>query len=159
MTRYFEDVRIGAPMVELTEAEALESGTYVVEDEPALRRYRVYFNGKLSRLTYLEWEDPSRPLDDLKGRNLQARIESSLQTAPEGGTKWRTWYVDAAGTITKIMEQELDDQGRAAVMRMFTPAGELTGYSEYHYTTYGELVEVVSHNPDGSVRNVHAAPL
>jgi hypothetical protein len=146
-------------MVEISEAAALERGTYAMEEDPVLRRYRLVFRGSESELCYVDWRDPSQPLADLQGRNVEATIESPVEKLPGGGSKWRTWYVDARGTVTKQMEHELDEAGRAAVVRSFTADGVLTSYSVYHYTTWGELVEVVSHNPDGTVRNVHAAPL
>ena len=40
MTRYFETFYNAEPMDELSEAEARAAGSYTVEDDAAMRRYR-----------------------------------------------------------------------------------------------------------------------
>jgi hypothetical protein len=46
VTRYFERFYYGDPMDEISEAVALERGTYVVEEDGPLHRYRSILDGE-----------------------------------------------------------------------------------------------------------------
>ena len=48
MKRYFESFFNHDPMEELSEAAALAAGSYVVEDDPSMRRYQRVINRELA---------------------------------------------------------------------------------------------------------------
>lgn len=150
--RYFEQFYNGDPMVEITEAEALSSGYYVIEDEGAMRRYRRFSDGRLDSLVYASWNDPSEPLADIKRRNdgVDAEVHSPIEHCSHGGQKWRIWYFDSFGNTKKILEREFASTGDALRVSLLDPQGELIEYTAYHYHD-GALYELTTHAPDGTV--------
>jgi len=151
--RYFESFFNADPMVEISEGAAQELGHYVVEDSGPMRRYRRISEGKLDSLVYAGWEDPAEPLADLSRSNegVQAEIHSPVERCSHGGHQWRIWYVDAAGRVKKILEREYSTDGDTLRVSRRGPDGELLNYTVYHYNRDGELYELTTHAPDGTV--------
>src|SRR5689334_22238082 len=108
MKRYFESFFNHDPMNELSEAAAREAGTYVVEDDPAMRRYRRVIDNQLDSIAYKGWNDPTVPLIDLGrlGEPVDAEVHSMVKELPDSAWSWRIWYVDQQRRITKILEPE-----------------------------------------------------
>lgn len=153
MKRYFEKFYNDEPMAEISEATARERGTYTVEDDTSIRRYRRFIDGQLDTIIYAGWHDATAPLADLreiKG-GVEAQIFSPVMRLPHGGRKWRTWYVNAAGNVKKILEPEFDAEGQFLQESLRSPDGELVSYTVYHYDRDGHLLELVTHAPDGTV--------
>lgn len=153
MTRFFEKFYNGDPMVEIDRVSARESG-YYVEELADPQRFHRYSRGALESVIYPGWSDPTAPLADLRGRNLGVRGE--IYSPVEYGTvskRWRTWYVNADGTIEKLLEPEFDENGRFLRESYRGPDGELRSYMVYDYNDWGELIEVVTYAPDGTVIN------
>jgi len=155
VTRYFEQFFNGDPMVEIDEARARQRGSYAEEIDASVRLFRCVSAGKLDRLVYAGWTDPAEPLADARRRNEGARIEvySPVEGTAEGGQRWRVWHADAAGNVHKILEPEFGADGRYLRESYRGPDGELRTYREYVYDRYDELLEVVTHAPDGTVLN------
>ena len=70
MKRYFKKFYNDTPMTELSEAAALERGTYIVEDDLALRRYRRFIDRALDTIIYKDWEEAHIPLEDFRALKL-----------------------------------------------------------------------------------------
>ena len=153
MKRYFDSFFNHDPMDELSEAAALEAGSYVVEDDPAMRRYRRVIDHQLDSIVYAGWDDPTEPLADLQrlGQAVAAEIYSPVEQLPDNAYKWRTWYVDQQRKITKIREPEFAADGRFLRTSLRSPEGELVSYTVYHYERDGHLLELVTHAPDGTI--------
>ncbi|MBA3818088.1 MAG: hypothetical protein H0X17_04305 [Deltaproteobacteria bacterium] len=155
MTRYFEKFYNDHPMVEI-DAETARQRGYYVEELDAPMRYRSFIAGRLDSVKYPGWTDPSEPLADLRARNEGVRGEIYSPVERGGSTKrWRTWFADAKGNVQKILEPEFDDQGRYLRENYRGPDGELRSYMVYAYNEWGELIEVVTYAPDGTVINRH----
>jgi hypothetical protein len=153
MTRYFETFYIIDPMDELSETEARAAGTYVVEDDAALRRYRRIIDNQLDSIVYAGWDDPVEPLADLErlGESVDAEIYSTVERLPDDAYTWRTWYVDPQRRITKILEPQYAADGSRLRQSLRRPGGELVSYTVYHYDRDGHLLELVTHAPDGTI--------
>jgi hypothetical protein len=153
MTRYFEKFYNDEPMVEISEEVARERGRYTVEEDPLMRRYRRFIRGQLNSIIYAGWNDPTEPLADFRELNsgVEAEIFSPVERLPHGGRRWRTWYVDAAGDVTKSLEPEFDANGNFLRESLRDPDGELVSYTVYHYDRDGYLLELVTHAPDGTI--------
>jgi hypothetical protein len=153
VTRYFERFYYGDPMDEISEAVALERGTYVVEEDGPLHRYRSILDGELRRVIYTGWDDPLEPRGDALGRAEGAAIEiySPVERLPHGGHRYRTWYLDVVGTVKKILEPEVAADGRLLRQSLSGPDGELISYDVHRYDDNGWLIEIVTHAPDGTV--------
>jgi|SRR5215510_4467459 len=155
MTRYFRRFYNADPMVEIDEATARQSGTYVEEIEKPIRMFRCFVAHQLTALVYPGWEDPATPLADARarGEGVAITVYSPVQRDTDGAQKWRAWYADPSGAIQKILEPEMDAEGRYLKEYYRGPDGELRTYHEYVYDRYDELLEVVTHAPDGTVLN------
>src|ERR1044071_382527 len=153
MKRYFEKFYNDEPMVEIAEATARERGAYTVEDSTSMRRYRRFIDGQLDTIIYAGWDDATAPLTDFREikSGVEAQIFSPVERLPHGGRRWRTWYVNAAGNVKKILEPEFDAQGQFLQETLRTADGELVSYTVYHYDRDGYLLELVTHAPDGTV--------
>ena len=153
MTRYFERFSYGHPMDELAETVALERGTYVVEEPGPPRRYRSLLDGELRRVIYTGWDDPTEPRSDAVRRADGAAIEiySPIEYLPHGGHRYLTWYLDAVGTVQKILEPEVAANGRLLRESLRGPDGDLISYDVHRYDDNGWLIEIVTHAPDGTV--------
>jgi hypothetical protein len=153
MTRYFEKFYNDEPLVEVSEATARERGTYTVEDDTSMRRYRRFIDGRLDAIIYAGWDDAAAPLADFRDLNagVEAQIFSPVVRLAHGGRKWRTWYVNASGNVKKILEPEFDTRGEFIQESLRSPDGELVSYTVYHYDRDGYLLELVTHAPDGTV--------
>ena len=153
MTRYFEKFYNDDPMIEVDPATLADRDFYVEELEGP-RRYRLYVAGKLDSVIYPGWHDPTEPIADLRRRNegVPAEIYSPVEYG-NVSKRWRTWYVDAHGNIEKILEPEFDENGRFLRENYRGPDGELRSYMVYDYNDWGELIEVVTYAPDGTVIN------
>ena len=153
MKRYFESFFNHDPMNELSEAAAREAGTYVVEDDPAMRRYRRVIDDQLDSIAYKGWNDPTVPLIDLGrlGEPVDAEIHSMVKELPDSAYSWRIWYVDPQRRITKILEPEYSADGRIRRESLHSPDGKLVHYTIYHYDRDGYLLELVTHAPDGTI--------
>jgi len=153
MNRFFEKFYNDEPMVETSEAAALERGTYTVEDDTSMRRYRRFIDGKLDMIIYAGWDDPTEPLADFREHKsgVGAQIFSPVTRLPHGGRRWRTWYVNAAGGVKKALEPEFDADGNFLRESLRGPDGELVSYTVYHYDRDGHLLELVTHAPDGTI--------
>jgi hypothetical protein len=151
--RYFESFFNHDPMDELSEAAALEAGTYVVEDDPSMRRYRRVVNHQLDSIVYKGWNDPMVPLIDLGrlGESVCAEIYSTVEQLPDNAHRWRTWYIDPQRRIIKILEPEFAADGSFLRESLRGPDGKLISYTIYHYDRDGYLLELVTHAPDGTV--------
>jgi hypothetical protein len=155
MTRYFETFFNHDPMDELSETAAREAGTYAAEDDRSLRRYRRVINNQLNSIVYKGWDDPTEPLVDLERLNEQvdAEIHSPVERFPDNGYRWQTWYIDPQRRITKILEREYAADGTVLRQSLRRPDGELVSYTIYHYDRDGNLLELVTHAPDGTITN------
>ena len=153
MKRYFDSFFNHDPMDELSEAAALEAGTYVIEDDPSMRRYRRVINHQLDSIVYAGWDDPTEPLADLErlGERISAEIYSPVEQLPDNAHKWRTWYVDPQRRVTKIREPEFAADGSFLRTSLRSPDGELVSYTVYHYDRDGHLLELVTYAPDGTI--------
>ena len=153
MTRYFESFFNHDPMRELSEAAAREAGTYAVEDDPAMRRYRRVISNQLDSIVYTGWDEPTEPLADLErlGETVEAEIYSPVEKLPDNAHRWRTWYLDPQRRITKILEPEFAADGTFLRESLRSPDGELVSYTVYHYDRDGYLLELVTHAPDGTI--------
>lgn len=153
MKRYFDSFFNHDPMDELSEAAALDAGTYVVEDDPSMRRYRRIIDNQLDSIVYAGWDDPTEPLGDLErlGETVDAEIYSPVEKLPDNGHRWRTWYIDPQRRVTKILEPEYAADGTSLRQSLRSPDGELVSYTVYHYDRDGHLLELVTHAPDGTV--------
>ena len=153
MTRYFEHFYNAESMDELSEADARAAGTYAVEDDPAMRRYRRVIDNQLESIVYAGWDDPTEPLADLEhlGEPVRAEIHSTVERLPDGAYGWRTWYVDPQRRITKILEPQFASDGSFLREALRRPDGELVSYTIYHYDQDGHLLELVTHAPDGTI--------
>jgi hypothetical protein len=153
MSRYFEKFYNDEPMVEISEEVARERGTYTVEDNLPMRRYRRFIDGQLDTIIYAGWDDPTEPLTDFRGikSGVEAQIFSPVERLPHGGRRWRTWYVDAAGSVKKIREPEFAADSSFLRTSLRRPDGELVSYTVYHYDRDGYLLELVTHAPDGTI--------
>jgi hypothetical protein len=151
--RYFESFYNADPMVEISEPAARELGSYVMEDGGPMRRYRRFSDGKLDSLVYAGWEDPAEPLVDMGRGNegVEAEIHSPVERCSHGGHRWRIWYVDPAGRVKIILEREYSADGDALRLSRRAPDGGLLSYTVYHYNDYGELYELTTHAPDGTM--------
>jgi hypothetical protein len=151
--RYFESFFNHDPMRELSEATARESGSYVVEDDLAMRRYRRVVHHQLDSIVYKGWNDPMVPLIDLGrlGEMVHAEIYSTVEQLPDGAHRWRTWYIDPQRRIIKILEPEFAADGSFLRESLRGPDGKLISYTIYHYDRDGYLLELVTHAPDGTV--------
>jgi hypothetical protein len=153
MTRYFETFFNADPMDELSEADALATGTYAVEDDAAMRRYRRIIDNQLDSIVYAGWDDPTEPLADLErlGEPVRAEIHSTVERLPDDAYRWRTWYIDPQRRITKILEPQFAADGTRLREALRHPDGELVDYTVYHYDQDGYLLELVTHAPDGTI--------
>jgi len=153
MKRYFESFFNDDPMDELSEAAAREAGTYVVEDDPLMRRYRRVIDHQLDSIVYAGWDAPAEPLADLErlGETVRADIYSTVEKLPDNGRHWQTWYVDSQRRVTKILEREYAADGTLLRQSLRRPDGELVSYTIYHYDRDGYLLELVTHAPDGTI--------
>jgi hypothetical protein len=153
MKRYFDSFFNHDPMVELSEAAALEAGSYVVEDDPSMRRYRRVINRQLDSIVYKGWDDPMVPLFDLEriGEAVRAEIHSTVKELPQGAYGWRIWYLDPQRRITKILEPKYSADGYIQRQSLRSPDDKLVHYTIYHYDRDGYLLELVTHAPDGTV--------
>jgi hypothetical protein len=153
MTRYFETFFNHDPMDELSEAAARAAGTYAVEDDPSMRRYRRVIDNQLNSIVYKGWDDPTEPLADLErlGERVRAEIHSPVEKLPGNTHRWRTWYIDPQRRITKILEPEFDAEGNFLRESLRRADGELVSYTVYHYDRDGYLLELVTHAPDGTI--------
>lgn len=153
MTRYFESFFNYDPMDELSEAAAWEVGTYAVEDDPSMRRYRRIIDNQLDSIVYKGWVDPTEALADLERLRepVDAEIHSPVERLPDNGYKWRTWYLDPQRRIRKILEREYAADGTFLREALRRPDGELVSYTVYHYDRDGHLLELVTHAPDGTI--------
>ncbi|NOU26751.1 MAG: hypothetical protein HOO96_02500 [Polyangiaceae bacterium] len=152
MTRYYERYYNADPMDELDEQVALEGGTYLVEDGGPMRRYRRFVDGELAVAIYAGWADPAEPLLELARRRegVEAEIYSPVEVLADGGKRWRTWYVDEVGRITKSLEPEYARDGRRVKETLRGADGELISSTIYHYDKNDQLLELVTH-ADGAV--------
>lgn len=155
MTRYFQRFYNADPMVEIDESTARQKGTYVEEIEQPIRVFRCFLAHQLTALIYPGWSDPSPPLADAKarGEGVPITVYSPVERDSDGNQRWRTWYADADGHVQKILEPEMDAEGRYRKESYRGPDGELRTYQEYVYDRDDELLEVVTHAPDGAVLN------
>ncbi|HEX7839546.1 MAG TPA: hypothetical protein VF469_18855 [Kofleriaceae bacterium] len=155
MSRYFRRFYNADPMVEIDEVTARQGGSYVEEIAQPIRAFRCFAANRPTALIYSGWDDPSQPLADAKarGEGLPVTIYSPVERSSDGHQRWRTWYADAAGQVEKILEPEMDSDGRYLKESYRGPAGELRSYQEYVYDRDDELLEVVTHAPDGSILN------
>jgi hypothetical protein len=153
MRRYFESFYNADLMDELSEAAARAAGTYAVEDDASMRRYRRIIDNQLDSIVYKGWDDPTEPLADLErlGEAVRAEIHSTVEKLPGNAHKWRTWYVDPQRRIAKILEPEFAADGSFLRESLRRPDGELVSYTVYHYDRDGHLLELVTHAPDGTV--------
>lgn len=153
MKRYFEKFYNDEPMVEISEAAARERGTYAVEDDIAMRRYRRVIDNQLDSIVYKGWNDPTVPLIDLGrlGETVRAEIYSTVEELPNNAHRWRTWYIDPQRRITKILEPEFAADGSFLRRSLRSPDGKLVSYTVYHYDRDGYLLELVTHAPDGTI--------
>lgn len=153
MKRYFEKFYNDEPMVEISEAAARERGTYTIEDDASMRRYRRFIDGQLDAIIYAAWDDATAPLADFRELHsgVEAQIFSPVVKLTEGARTWRTWYVSASGSVKKILEPEFDAEGQFLRESLRSPDGELVSYTVYHYDRDGYLLELVTHAPDGTI--------
>jgi hypothetical protein len=144
-------------MPQLGEADAKESGSYVEEDvgDP-LRRLRCFSDHQLKWIVYRDWNDPATPIADVRqrGEGVPIRVYSPVERTGQGHTRWRTWFVNADGTVASVTGRELDASGKCVREDYFTSDGQLQSYQEYRYHPNGEVAEVVTRNPDGALLNV-----
>lgn len=152
--RYFETFYNVDPMVELSEAAALESGTYVLEEGGPIRCYRRVIDGELDSVVYAGFSEPAAPLADMSDRGLgvRAEIHSPPECLPHGGHGWRTWHVSPTGAVRKILEHEYERSGHITRENLRDPDGNLVSYTIYHYKD-GDLIELITHAPDGAILN------
>src|SRR5262245_44219512 len=101
-------------MDELSESVALERGIYVAEEVAPIHRYRSILDGEVMCVIYTGWNDPVEPRADALRHTDGAPIEvySPLEHLPDGGHRYRTWYLDLAGNVTKSLEPEIGPHGR-----------------------------------------------
>jgi hypothetical protein len=153
MTRYFETFFNADPMDELSEAEARAAGTYAVEDDSAIRRYRRIIDNQLDSIVYAGWDDPAEPLADFErlGEPVRAEIHSTVEKLPDGSYQWRIWYIDPQRRIIKILEPRYAADGTRLREALRSSDGELVDYTVYHYDRDGHLLELVTHAPDGTI--------
>jgi len=153
MTSYFKKFYNADPMDELSEAEARAAGTYTVEDDAMMRRYRRIIDNQLNSIVYAGWDDPTGPLADLErvGESVRAEIHSRVERLPEGAFTWRIWYIDPQRRITKILEPQYAADGSRQRESLRRSDGELVSYTVYHYDRDGYLLELVTHAPDGTI--------
>ena len=153
MTRYFKKFYNADPMDELSEAEARAAGTYTVEDDTAMRRYRRIIDHQLDSIVYAGWDDPAEPLADLErlGEPVEAEIHSPVERLPDNTYSWWIWYIDPQRRIIKILEPQYAVDGGRLREALRRPDGELVSYTIYHYDRDGYLLELVTHAPDGTI--------
>jgi hypothetical protein len=153
MKRYFDSFFNHDPMDEVSEVAARAAGSYVVEDDPTMRRYLRIIRNQLNSIVYAGWDDPEEPLADLArlGETVRAEIYSPVEKLPNHGHKWRTWYIDPQRRITKILEPEFAADGCIVRESLRSPDGEFVSYTVYHYDRDGYLLELITHAPDGTI--------
>lgn len=181
MSRYFAQYFNSDPMTELSEAQALADGDFVMLVEGTPRLYRCFRDGRVSRIIYPGWDEPTVPLEHLRTHypGMPAQIFSPVVTRRANGmhrtilaphwwhplppdedatvVTWKTWYVDETGQLKKIFESTYDAEGYILREDYRGPDGELRTYSIYRYDHQGFLIDLVTHNPDGSVFNIEDA--
>lgn len=155
MTRYVRQFFNRSPMVELNETEALESGDYCKEFVDPMLHYRCFIDHELHKIVYPGWGNPEIPLAEFRCRKVGVRgeIYSPVEQRTDGSARWQTWYVHSNGEIEKILESEFDGEGRYVRELYRGPDGRLRSYHVYHYDNAGEVLEVITHAPDGTVIN------
>lgn len=153
--KYFEGFVPNAPLVEIDAAAARSSGTYAELVEDDVPRYRSFVGGALHKIVYAPWDNPEVPLADFRTRNegVRGEIVTKPNVDADGRVSWRTWYVTPAGEVERSIEYLLDAEGRFLREDVREPDGRLDRYRVYKYDKYGELLEVVTHGPDGKVLN------
>ncbi len=181
MKRYFRQYLTNDPMVEISEDEVPPAGWYVVLVEGPLTQYHRMLGVTLDSVVYPGWEDPTVPLAHHRQHHagVRAEIDSPVTRRPANGTHravlaphwweppppdegativtWKTWHVDEAGQIEKILEPTLDAEGYMIRTQYRGPDGELRTYSIYRYDHQGFLIDRVTNNPDGSILNIEDA--
>jgi hypothetical protein len=155
MTRYFEQFFNATPMVELNEATARASGTYAEERTDGMRRFRCFLDHELFKVVYPGCEAPTAAQADLRARaeGVRGEVYTPVTRDAEGRVRYRTWHLDSNGAITKELEPELTADGRMVREAYRAADGELRSIHEYVYDREGELLEVVTRAPDGTVLN------
>jgi hypothetical protein len=151
MTRYYSKFYNSEPMTELSEAEALAHGTYAELVDDPIQHYRMVIRRKLHTAIYPGQSDPAAAIAVHAAMypNVPAHVYSP-PVRDKDCVRWRTWYVNADGTLEKILEPETYE--RPFYRESYRgPDGELRSYTEYHYDEGGNLSEVVTYNPDGTV--------
>lgn len=159
MTRYFEKFYNSDPMVEISAEDARARGTYTVEDDLPMRRYRRYIDRELHTIIYTGWGDPTEPLADFRrlASGVAGQIFSPVTWLPDGGCRWTCWFVNVDGTVKKALEPEFAADGNFVRESLRSPDGMLVTYTVYHYDRDGHLLELVTHAPDGTVLNTQDA--
>jgi hypothetical protein len=133
MTRYFEKFYNSDPMVEISAADARARGTYTVEDDLPMRRFRRFIDHELHTIIYAG------------GRSNRA----SLGLPPPRERRLRTDLL--ARHPAPAWRVQLDLLVRESRRRT------LVAYTIYHYDRDGHLLELVTHAPDGTVLNTQDA--
>lgn len=74
-------------MVEISEEAARDRGTYTVEDNMPMRRFRRFIDDQLDTIIYAGWDDPTEPLADFRGveSGVEAQIFSPVVRLPHSG--------------------------------------------------------------------------
>jgi hypothetical protein len=159
--RYFTQFFNDDPMTEISEAEALAKGSYVVEEPGPPRRFRRYTRHQLDSVIYVAPIEIADAIADLKrrGEGVDAEVYGPVEHLADGRVRWRTWYVASSGEVEKILEPEFLPDGRFARERYLDGSGTWISDHVYQYNSNDELYEVTTVAPDGTVLNRHAAPL
>ncbi len=182
MTRYFERYTAGVePMVEIFDLETVATGRYVMLVDGPPTQYHRMAGSVLRSVIYPGWDEPTVPLEHHRQRQVgvPAQIDSPVKRHPANGTHrailaphwwdppppaddatvvtWKTWYVDEAGQIEKIIQSTCDAEGYMIREDYRGPDGELRDYSIFRYDHQGFLIDRVTHAPDGMVLNTEDA--
>jgi hypothetical protein len=152
MSRFFAEYFPDAAPQEISEAEARASGTYSEEvtrtDTP--RHLRVYLEGELLRITYLDGQPSAALLASQRERYPGAPSWIVSPVVHEGETaKYSIWYVDEQATLGNRVDYE--NQPRLGWSRWYHPDGSYGGAMERRYDENGDSLEVREHSPDGRV--------
>lgn len=152
MQRYLDTFIVDVSSTEISEAEALAAGTYVLEDSPSDGPVHLqdFTAGVLERVIYPN----AKPSPEIEAwqRTWYPGVASWIVSPIErdGETvRYSIWYVQEDATLGKRVDYE--NRERLGWSRWYHPDGSYGGALERRYDENGDSLEVREHLPDGRV--------
>jgi hypothetical protein len=149
--RFFDGFFNSDPMTEISAAEAAAERTHAEEVPGPPLHYLLKARERLVTVAYPGWTCPDEPAAYHRATYPGTRCTVYSPVTRTDRVRWRGWYFDGDGVLTKLLDPEFDERGRMLQQSYRGPDGELRSWSEYVYDHDLDLVEIVTRDPSGQI--------